>query len=129
MFWYKGQTYASLWDCRNIGKDGVSVSFSTSEKRQDGTYENSNWNGTAFGKQAEILKKMGRGDRFVINTAKISVRSYEKDGVRYYPTNVTLIDIEPVSSVNSTNHATKSASKKTIDPAPVDTDDDEEAPW
>lgn len=133
MFWFNGQAYATLWDSNKIGNGVVSVRFSTSERKQDGTFENSNWDGVAFRDTANIIQNLRRGDRFVINKAKIAVRSYEKDGQKFFPTSVTLIDIAPVSSERTSKNSARNTSSQKPRSKPVrqepEEDDDEEMPW
>jgi len=108
----------------NLGKDPVitesngnkiaNFSFATSEtynNKQGEKQTDTEWhNVTAFGKQAEILEKyVKKGSKLFIE-GKIQTRSYEKEGVTKYATNVIvknfqMLDPKGLENTNN-NHIT-----------------------
>jgi hypothetical protein len=91
MIYFKEQ-FAKVWKLERKEKFAVGR-ISTSEKLQDGTYENSNWNvkllGKAFGKQ------LNEGDRIKIISGKVINKSYkDKQGENKNWLEVVVFDFE-----------------------------------
>ena len=93
------------------GKANTSFSLATTErwKNEDGKQEKTEWhNIVVWGKQAETCGEyLHKGD-FIIVNGKIQTRSWEKDGVKQYKTeiNMTSFEFGPKASKESTSPPT-----------------------
>ena len=63
--------YIKVWDV-DIKEKYIDVRSGTSDKKQDGTYENSSWNVRLVGKAVEQGKHLKKGDTYTIVKGKIS---------------------------------------------------------
>lgn len=84
----------------------VRASISTSSKKQDGTYEYSEWNATFVGEACvEKAKKLNDKDRIKITSAKLDTSKIEKDGKNVKYTNLVVFNFELLE--NTTTAETK----------------------
>lgn len=70
----------------------VKATLSTSEKKQDGTYEYSNWFSTFVGNSVDKAKKLNEGDKITVTKAKLT-NVYNKEKKQSY-TNMTVFAFE-----------------------------------
>lgn len=83
--------YVKVWDVNQYEKF-IKLQASTSDKKQDGSYENSGWYINLVGKAFEQGRHLKKGDTITINKGKIT-NVYNKDKKQSY-LNVTAFDIE-----------------------------------
>ncbi len=90
MFYLNDVRYVKVWDV--MPKDNyVDVRVSTSDKKQDGSYENSSWTVRLVGQATEPGRTLEKEDTFTINKGKVS-NVYVKEKQQTY-LNVVAFDI------------------------------------
>ena len=103
-FWLGENSYATVWNVENKG-NYVNGRISTSKKKQDGTYENSNWFARCIGKCKDQSLTLVEKDRITIKQAKIENKSYVgKDGERKNSLNVLIFDFEMSENQGNKNY-------------------------
>lgn len=123
MIFVKDKIYAKVWDATDEGKY-LDLRISTSEKKQDGNYVNSNWFARAIGKAMDNLKKVKKGDSIVITTAKLSNEAFEnKEGQKRSRFSFLIIDAEIQGAKSAANKTAYKAPEKDEEP------EDEDGPW
>ncbi len=70
MFWINNK-FTKVWEVE-VKEKCVRLKLGTSDKKQDGTYENSSWFGVAVGKALERAKRLKKGDTINITKGKVS---------------------------------------------------------
>lgn len=91
MIYINDVRYVKVWKAENKGKF-ISLQCSTSEKNQQGEYENSSWNVILVGNAYDQGKHLEKGDTFTINKGKIT-NVYNKKHEKSF-LNVVVFDIE-----------------------------------
>ena len=120
MFFIK-QAYASVWAVDKIEEKYAKVRLGTSEKKQDGTYENSNWFATFLGKAKDKVETLEPKDRITIITGKITnVGKKQDDGKWINYLNVVVFDFEKQGEEGAST-----PSKGLDTPPQVDEDEDD----
>ena len=147
MFWVSNR-YAKLWKVFRETDKYVDCSVGTSEKKQDGTYENSSWNARLIGKALNQYKKgdLEEGEQYAIRGKLTNVRYQDENGdwrdsyrLIVLETGPAGEDIDPDAEQGKPAKKTqekKPAAKKPAakrpmsQTAPQDDDEDEEdGPW
>lgn len=105
-----------------------SVGITDSEKVNGEWTKVTEWvSGTVFGKQAEWLGEAKKGD-VVIFSGKLRTRSWDKDGVKQYRTEVICDSAEAIKKVDSakseTGYKSNSANTQQDPYAPSDLEDE-----
>ena len=95
MIWLSEIKYAKAWEVTHLEKY-TKAQLSTSEKKQDGTYENSKWFVNFVGKCSELAKTLQNGDTVTINKAKLT-NLYNKEHKKSY-LNFVVFDFEITQS-------------------------------
>ena len=80
-FWIN-DAYATVWSVEDKGKY-VNARIGSSDKKQDGTYENSSWFAKFLGQCKDDATKLQEKDRIKILSSKIS-NVYNKDEGKSY---------------------------------------------
>jgi hypothetical protein len=75
MIYISTPIYATVWSAKPAEKY-IDLRVSTSEKKQDGTYESSNWFPRAVGHAFNTLKEVKERDRICITKAKLTNARY-----------------------------------------------------
>ena len=83
--------YVKIWEVKKFDKY-IKLQVSTSDKKQDGSYENSGWYINLVGQAFTQGKDLVKGDTITINKGKIS-NVYNKEKQTTY-LNVVAFDIE-----------------------------------
>ena len=92
MFFLKN-AFATVWKVTKVEDKYARVTLGTSEKKLDGTYENSNWFATFVGKAKEKIEDVKPKDRITIVTGKVSnVGKKQEDGTFINYLNVVVFD-------------------------------------
>ncbi|MEG2347243.1 MAG: hypothetical protein RSB50_06135 [Cetobacterium sp.] len=99
--------FAKVWEAE-IKERMVKLKLSTGDKKQDGTWENSNWNAIVVGKQLEEAKEIKKGDTIEIVSGKIS-NVYNKEKQTNY---LNMVIFEFVNGEKETKKETKKEEKK-----------------
>lgn len=112
MIWLSEVKFVKVWNVEDKG-NFVKAKLQTSEKKQDGSYENSDWFAAFVGNAASMARSLSNGDQITITKGKLS-NVYNKDKKVSY-LNMAVFDFE----------ITKSAAKKesfdtTFDPNDFD---------
>lgn len=81
MFWVSNR-YAKIWKIFRETDKYVDCSIGTSEKKQDGTYENSSWNARLIGKAFNQFKRgdVEEGEQYAVRGKLTNVRYQNEDG-------------------------------------------------
>ena len=136
MFWVSNR-YARIWKVFRQEDKYVDLSINTSEKKQDGTYENSSWNARLIGKAFNQYKKgdIQEGKDYAIRGKLTNVR-YEGDDGKWHDSYRLLVmetgpagkDIEgsdaPAPATKAAAPRTTTKSTKPAQPAPADEEED-----
>lgn len=123
---YITNAWASIWSreekASKSGKKYYKAKISTSEKKEDGAYENSYWFAYFVGKASDQIEKYKDGERFKIEKAKIINPSVKnEDGSYNHYLKVTIFELG--------DHGENSRVKSKKTPEKVDTIDDDELPF
>ena len=95
----------------------VKAAVSTSSKKQDGTYEYSEWNATFLGEACyEKAKALKDKDRIKITSGKLDTSKVEKDGKNVKYTNLIVFNFEILEATKPTE--TKEETKTEDDSLP-----------
>ena len=143
--------YVKIWKIFKAKKDDakyVNLSVSTSEKNQDGEYENSSWYATAVGHAFQQWKAgdIKEGESYAIRGKLTNVRRQDDDEEWVDNYRLTIFDFAPAgeeaSKDSSIGGKSKSAAKKTsakkpaakaasakTDAVPSNDAEEEDAPW
>ena len=93
-FWLSDKAYATVWKVEDKG-NYVNARISSSTKKQDGTYENSNWFARFIGKCKDQSLTLGEKDRITITQGKVENRTYtDAQGEKKNALNVLIFDFE-----------------------------------
>ena len=93
-FWLSDKAYATVWSTEDKGKY-VNARISTSDKKLDDTYENSNWFAKFMGKCKDQSLTLKEKDRITITKSKISNVMYtDAQGVKKNALNVLIFEFE-----------------------------------
>ena len=93
-FWLKDKSFATVWKVEDKG-NYVNARISTSDKKLDGTYENSNWFARFIGKCKDRSLTLDEKDRITILQGKVENRSYtDAQGEKKNFLNVLIFDYE-----------------------------------
>jgi len=125
MFFYKNDkgTYAKVWEISERKDKYTDFRFSTSEKLEDGTYKNSNWNGRLVGHAFNAIPKLEPGQRIIIKSAKITNEAYKnQDGQNRSYLRVVIFEAAVADADGAQATSTAPKTKKA---EPASTDDDE----
>ena len=95
MIWLPEIKYAKVWDVEQKEKF-TKAKVQTSEKKQDGTYEQSGWFVSFVGKCWPLAKELSNGDTITIHKAKLT-NVYDKAAKKSY-LNFTVFDFEITQS-------------------------------
>ena len=92
MFFIKN-AFATVWHVDKIEEKYAKVRIGTSDKKQDSSYENSNWFATFVGKAKDKVETLEPKDRITIVTGKVSnVGKKNEDGSYTNYLNVVVFD-------------------------------------
>lgn len=106
------QIYARVWNITPSEKY-TDLRVSTSEKRQDGTYANSNWFFRCIGHAHNKAKELKANDYIKVTRLKISNEQYEKDGEKKNILRVIVMEFE-----NANRNGQQSSKQQKSKPAP-----------
>jgi len=142
MFWVEHR-YARVWKIFKAKEKYCDLSVSTSEKKQDGEYERSDWPGRAVGKAFNQIKKgdIKEGESYAIRGKLNNVRYKTEDGT-WHDSYRLLInefcpagqDIDGGAASSETKPASKPAAEPAAEPAAPVNDaaaagDNNDLPW
>ena len=121
--------YAKVWKIFPAKERSCGMSIGTSDKQQDGKYENSRWPAMAVGHALEQVNKgnIKEGEQYAIIKGKVKNVPYKDDNGNWHERlSLIVSEFAPAGSTESKSTSTKSSNKKP-DPTPdVDTESD---PW
>lgn len=118
--------YARVWDVTRTEKY-TDLRVSTSEKRDDGTYANSNWFFRCIGHAHNKAKDLKKNDNIKVTRMKLTNETYNtKDGQKRSSLRVLVFEFEDNNNRGQQQNADQQESK----PAPTpETEDDESMPF
>lgn len=140
MIFIKNPVWIKIWEI-NPKEKYIDIRFSTSEKRDDGKYINSNWFGRCFGKAKDkfLSDNIKVGDRIRMTSGKITAEVYlnSEGEKRTAPTRVLVYDYDKgEKSDNSAPESPIKKPKKSIKEKPespksndTSSDDDDDYPF
>ena len=142
MFWVSNR-YAKLWKVFRETDKYVDCSIGTSEKKQDGSYENSSWNARLIGKALNQYKKgdLEEGEQYAIRGKMTNVRYQDENGDWRDSYRLIVLETGPAGEDVEQDAAPekserKPAARKPAAKPPVkkaapkaDEDDDGDGPW
>ena len=120
------QVYARVWNITTADKY-TDLRVSTSEKRQDGTYANSNWFFRCIGHAHNKAKELHVTDNIKVTKLKLTNEQYEKDGQKRSALRVIVLEFENANR-NGQQSSAQQKSKPVPAPAPeteTQTDEDD----
>ena len=120
MIWLSEVKFVKTWNVEDKG-NFVKAKLQTSEKKQDGSYENSDWFAAFVGKCVDKAKTLGNGDQITITQGKLTNVYNKEKKVSYL--NMAIFDFEITKS------AKKAPTDTTFDPNDFDFDEDAALPW
>ena len=92
---YIRDTYATVWNIRDIREKFSSISISTSEKDSNNNRKYSNWFATFIGQAHQKAKRLQQKDRIKILSGKINrIPRQKEDGTWNAFVNVVIFDFE-----------------------------------
>lgn len=93
MAWKISNQFATVWAVDKVEEKYAKVRLGTGDKRQDGTYENSNWFGTFVGKARLRVEELEPKDQITVVFGKVSnVGKKQEDGSYKNFLNVVIFD-------------------------------------
>lgn len=95
MIWLNDLKYVKVSRIEDKG-NYVKATLSTSEKKQDGSYEWSNWNAAFLGKSLDKAKQLKDGDKITVVKGKLT-NVYNKETKKSY-TNMTVFEFSRVET-------------------------------
>lgn len=101
MIWLSEVKFVKVWNVEDKG-NFVKAKLQTSEKKQDGSYENSDWFAAFVGGAAQMAKGLSNGDQITITKGKLS-NVYNKDKKTSY-LNMAVFDFEVTRSNDLSNN-------------------------
>lgn len=140
MIFIKNPTWIKIWEV-NPKEKYIDIRFSTSEKKEDGSYTNSNWFGRCLGKARNkiIEDNIQKGDKIRMTSGKITAEVYlnDKGEKRTAPVKILIFDYD--NGENSNNASAEPSPKKSkrnttakaekAKPAETSSDDDDDYPF
>lgn len=124
------QVFARVWNITPADKY-TDLRVSTSEKRQDGTYANSNWFFRCIGHAHNKAKELHENDYIKVTKLKLTNEQYEKDGQKRSALRVLVFEFE-IANRNGQQPSKKQSNKSTPAPEPqteTQEDDPEDMPF
>ena len=142
MFWVSNR-YAKLWKVFRETDKYVDCSIGTSEKKQDGTYENSSWNARLIGKAFNQFKKgdVEEGEQYAIRGKMTNVRYQDENGDWRDSYRLIVLETGPAGEDVEQDAAPEKSERKPAAKKPAakqsakksapkaDEDDDGDGPW
>jgi len=98
MIFFKDKVRGTLYNVEDMGKY-VKARMQTSEKKQDGTWENSGWFVNFVGKAKDKVAGLGDKSKIEVTSMKIT-NVYNKEKKQSY-LNVVVFDCEVTGAVNN----------------------------
>lgn len=130
---YCTNAYGTIFNVEVFDKR-VKARLSTSEKKQDGSYENSYWNVVFIGNAYDAAKSLTDRDRIHITKCKITNETYKnKDGDKRSWLQVTVYEFEKLvyddNTTNEVEDKPKKTKSKTKKEEPVEEISDDDLPF
>ena len=115
---------AKVFKVEPFGSKGTRVTLSTvrnaAKKDEEAKWVYSNWFCVFWNDEA---RKLAKDDRIIVEDFSVTSEAYEKDGVKTYPTQVT------VWKWHYADKASQSSSKSASKPAKQEEEDDDQIPF
>lgn len=130
MIYISNPIYATVWETKpsENGKY-IDMRITTSEKIDDGEFENSTWFIRVIGHALNSLKNVKRKERITITKAKLTNLSHKKDDGETRSYFKFLVTEASVNGVKEENKQEKNATKEPAAEEPTENKKKDDLPW
>lgn len=122
--------YAKVWKIFQPKEKSCGMNIGTSDKQQDGTYENSKWPAIAVGHALSQVKNgnIKEGEQYAIIKGKVKNVPYkDENGEWHERLSLIVSEFAPAGSTESKSTSTEAPAKKPVNVSAAN--DSESDPW